>query len=60
MKLSDYPPGFSTPRYRLTPEEIEQRKRQIQIQHDREERHLKKLIEEGKIRPDTESNGKPA
>ena len=58
MKLGDYPPGFSAPRYRATREEIERNKRSNQIQRERDERHLRKLIEEGKIRPRDESNGK--
>ena len=60
MKLSDYPPGFSAHRYRLTPEEIERKRRLIQIQEEKEERHRRKLIEEGKLRPDPESDEKPA
>ena len=52
MKLSDYPPGFSAPRYRATPEQIERNKRSNQIQSERDERHRKKLIEEGKLPPD--------
>jgi hypothetical protein len=59
MKMSDYPPGFSTPSYRVTPEEIEQIKREIQITRERQERHRRKLIEEGKIRPDPELDKKP-
>ena len=59
MKLSDYPPGFSAPRYRATPEEIERLRRLNQIQDEKDERHRRKLIEEGKIRPDNESNEKP-
>jgi len=59
MKLSDYPPGFSAPRYRATPEEIERLRRLNQIQDEKDERHLRKLIEEGKIRPDNESDQKP-
>ena len=58
MKLTDYPPGSSTHRYRLTPKEIEQRRRQIEIQREKEERHRTKLIEEGKIPPDTKSDEK--
>jgi hypothetical protein len=60
MKMSDYPPGFSTPSYRVTPEEIEQTKREIQITREKEERHRMKLIEEGKLRPDNKSDEKPA
>jgi len=60
MKLSDYPPGFSAPRYRATPEEIERARRLIQIQEEKEERHRRKLIEEGKLRPDPELDKKPA
>jgi hypothetical protein len=60
MKLSDYPPGFSAPRYRATPEEIERNRRWNQIQSERDERHRRKLIEEGKIRPDDEPDEKPA
>jgi hypothetical protein len=59
MKLSDYPPGFSAHRYRLTPEEIERKKRLNQIQHEKDEHHRRKLIEEGKIRPDNDSVEKP-
>ena len=54
--LDRFPPGFASHRYRLTTEEIEQRKRRIQIQREKEERHRKKLIEEGKLLPDTESD----
>jgi len=60
MKLTDYPPGSSTHRYRATPEEIEQIKREIQITGEREERHRRKLIEEGKLHPDPELDKKPA
>ena len=60
MKLSDIPPGFSTPRYRATPEEIERLRRLNQIQEEKEERHRKKLIEDGKLRPDPELDEKPA
>jgi len=59
MKLSDYPPGFSAHRYRATPEEIERLRRLNQIQDEKDERHRRKLIEEGKIRPDNESVEKP-
>jgi len=60
MKLSDYPPGFSVPSYRATPEEIEELKRMVRIQRERDERHQRKLIDESKIRPDTESDEKTA
>ena len=60
MKLSDYPPGFSSPRYRATPEQIERNRRLIQIQEEKDERHRRKLIEEGKLRPDPEFDEKPA
>ena len=59
MKLTDYPPGSSTHKYRATPEEIEQLRRSNQIQAERDERHRRKLIEEGKIRPDPELDKKP-
>ena len=52
MKLSDYPPGSSAHRYRATPEEIERLRRLNQIQDEKDERHRKKLIDEGKLRPD--------
>ena len=52
MKLSDYPPGFSAKRYRATPEQIERNIRESQIQQEKDERHRRKLIEEGKIRPE--------
>jgi hypothetical protein len=58
MELSDYPPGFSTHRYRLTPEEIERKKRWLKIQAEKEERHRRQLIEEGKLRPDDEPDAK--
>jgi len=60
MKLSDYPPGFSAPRRRATPEEIEEIRRLLRIQDERDERHRRKLIEEGKIRPDDEADEKTA
>jgi hypothetical protein len=59
MKLSDWPPGFSSPRYRATPEEIERNRRSNQIQAEKDERHRRKLIEEGKLRPDPELDKKP-
>lgn len=58
MKLSDCPPGFSVPKYRATPEEIEELKRLNRIQAERDEAHRRKLIEEGKIQPD-ERDTKP-
>jgi len=60
MKLSDFPPGFSVPSYRATPEEIERARRLNQIQEEKQERYRRKLIEEGKIRPDPELDEKPA
>jgi len=60
MELSDYPPGFSSPRYRATPEKIERLKRWIKIQDERQELNRRKLIEEGKLRPDDEPDEKPA
>ena len=60
MKLSDYPPGFAAKRYRATPEQIERNIRESEIQRERDERHRRKLIEEGRIRPDPESDEKPA
>jgi hypothetical protein len=59
MELSDYPPGFSAPRYRATPEEIERIKRLIKIQDEKQERNRRKLIEEGKLRPADEPYQKP-
>ena len=60
MKLFDLPPA--THRYRLTPEEIERKRRrlkiQFKIQDERDERHRRKLIEEGKLRPDDEPDEK--
>jgi hypothetical protein len=58
MKLSDYPPGFAAHRYRVTPEEMEQLRHLNQIQSERQERYRKKLIEEGKLPPDPESDEK--
>ena len=60
MKLSDYPPGFAAKRYRATPEQIERNRRENQIQAERDALNRKKLIEEGKIRPDPELDEKPA
>jgi hypothetical protein len=53
-----FPPGFAAHRYRLTPEQIERNIRENEIQAERDERHRRKLIEEGKIRPDPELDGK--
>lgn len=50
--LDTFPPGFSSHRYRATPEEIERNRRENQIQREREEQAWKELIEEGKIRPE--------
>lgn len=58
MELFDYPPA--THRYRLTPEEIERKRQRIKIQEEKEERHRRKLIEEGKLRPDDEPDEQPA
>lgn len=60
MKLNDYPPGFATHRYRLTPEEMEERRQWNRIQWEKQERYRKKLIEEGKLPPDTRPNEKKA
>jgi len=54
-----FPPGFAAHRYRWTPEERERNKRWNQIQEEKEARHRKKLIEEGKLRPDPEFDQKP-
>jgi len=51
-KVSDYPPGSAAKRYRATPEEIERNRRESEIQRERDERNRRKLIEEGKIRPE--------
>jgi len=59
MKLSDYPPGFSAASYRATSEEMEHLRRLNQIQAERDAANRKKLIEEGKIRPD-ERDEEPA
>jgi len=56
--LDRFPPGFSAKRYRSTPEQIERNIRQSEIQRERDERHRKKLIEEGKLPPDPESDQK--
>ena len=60
MKLSDYPPGSSVHRYRATPEEIEELRRMLRIQRERDERPQRQLIDEREIRPDTESDEKTA
>lgn len=57
--LERFPPGFASHKYRLTPEEIERKRQWNQIQWEREERHRKKLIEEGKLPPDNESDEQP-
>jgi hypothetical protein len=59
MKLTDYPPGSSAHKYRATPEEIEELRRGNQIQRERDQRNRRKLIEEGKIRPDPKRDAKP-
>lgn len=56
MDLFDLPPA--THRYRVTPEEIERKRRRLQIQDEKEERHRRQLIEEGKLRPDDEPDEK--
>ena len=58
-KLSDYPPGSSAKRYRATPEQIERNIRENEIQRQRDERYRRRLIEEGKLPRETESDGKP-
>ena len=60
MKLSDYPPGFAAHRYRLTPEEIEDLRRQNRIEWEKQESYRKRLIEEGKISPDPDKDEMPA
>lgn len=56
--LNRFPPGFAAHKYRLTPEEMERNKRLNEIQRERQQRYRKKLIEEGKLPPDTELNNK--
>lgn len=58
MNVFDLPPA--THRYRLTPEEIERKKRRLQIQNEKQERYRRQLIEEGKLRPDDEPDENPA
>ena len=60
MKLSDYPPGFAAHRYRPTPEEIEELRQWNRIRWERDKRDREKLIEEGKLPPDTKSEKKTA
>ena len=55
-----FPPGFAAHRYRATPEEIEQLKRWKRIQNERDEQNRRKLIAEGKLRPDDEPDEEPA
>ena len=57
--LNRFPPGLAAHRYRLTPEEMERNRREGQKQQERQQRYRKKLIEEGKLPPDTESDIKP-
>jgi hypothetical protein len=59
-KLSDYPPGSAAKRYRANPEQMERNIRESEIQRQRDERHRRKLIEEGKLRPDDEFDERPA
>jgi hypothetical protein len=56
--LDRFPPGFSAKRYRSTPEQIERNIRLSEIQRERDERHRKKLIEEGKLPPDPRADEK--
>ena len=60
MKLRNYPPGFAAHRYRLTPEEIEDLRRQNRIECEKQESYRKRLIEEGKLPPDAEKDETPA
>jgi len=53
-----FPPGFAAHRYRWTPEERERNKRLNQIQDEIQQRYRKKLIEEGKLRPDPDFDKK--
>jgi len=53
-----FPPGFAAKRYRATPEQIERNIRESAIQLERDKRARKKLIEEGRIPPDPEIDGK--
>ena len=57
MNLFDYPPA--THKYRATAEELEELRRGIEIQRERQERYRRKLIEEGKIRPDPLKDKEP-
>ena len=54
-----FPPGFASHRYRLTPEEMERIRRRNRIYFERDERHRRQLIEEGKLPPDDEPDEKP-
>lgn len=56
--LDRFPPGSASHRYRPTPEERERDRRRNEIAFEREERHRKKLIEEGKLPPDDEPDEK--
>ena len=57
--LDRFPPGFASHRYRMTPEEMEEKRKWNRIQWEKQERYRKKLIEEGKLPPDPESDQKP-
>lgn len=54
MNVFDLPPA--THKSRLTPEEIERTRRRLQIQNEKQERYRRQLIEEGKLRPDDDSD----
>jgi len=51
-----FPPGFASKRYRASPERIERNIRESEIQLERQKRYRKKLIEEGLLPPDPESD----
>jgi hypothetical protein len=59
MKLTDYPPGSSAHRYRLTPEEIERNRREGRIQQEKDERAWRQAIEKEKENSQTQSEDKP-
>lgn len=60
MKWTDYPPGSSTHRYRATPEEIEQMRREGRIARERDERAWRQAMEKERERSQSESDDKPA
>ena len=58
--LDRFPPGFSSKRYRATPEEIEELKRSNRIQRERDERAWAEAMEKERERSENSSEDKSA